>query len=247
MAPAPGSPPCRQQSLQACRRHARKASSNHCTRPLVPGHQRNRPGAAPGRSPPRHPWPLGRRGPVAASASWPKTRQGMVIVDMHAAHERIVYERLKAQVDSRPALPANPADPGHLRRHAPGSGHGRRIGRGAGPRWGWSGAFSPKTLAVRAVPTTWRRVTRWSWRAACWPSSARTMPPPVVQRARNEILATVACHGAVRANRRLTHRRDERPAAPDGNRRPVGPVQPRATDVATAHDEELDGLFLRGR
>ena len=44
----------------------------------------------------------------------------------------------------------------------------------------------------------------------------------------------MACHGSVRAGRRLTARGDERPAAPDGGHAPLRPVQPRPPDLCRA-------------
>ncbi len=175
--------------------------------------------------------------------------QGMVIVDMHAAHERIVYERLKAQVDSeRPHCQPAPADPRHLRRHTPGSGHRRKSAEEALATLGLEVVpFSPKTLAVRAVPTTLAQGDPVELARSVLAELSAHDATTVVQRARNEILGTMACHGAVRANRKLTI--DEMNALLR---------QMETTDRSDQCNhgrptwrqltmKELDGLFLRGR
>ena len=64
--------------------------------------------------------------------------------------------------------------------------------------------FSPKTLAVRAVPTTLAHGDAVELARGVLAELAAHDASHVVERARNELLATMACHGAVRANRRLT-------------------------------------------
>ena len=149
---------------------------------------------------------------------------GLVIVDMHAAHERIVYERLKAQfqqasnrgepahpalqLSSQPLLipatfAATPIEVSTAEAHAKTLA---QLGLEVQP-------FSPKTLAVRAVPTTLaqgdpvalaRHVLADLAEVDLAPSDESDANNSVLQRAQNELLATMACHGAVRANRRLT-------------------------------------------
>ncbi|MDB5893310.1 MAG: mismatch repair protein MutL, partial [Rhodoferax sp.] len=100
-------------------------------------------------------WPLGRAlAQLQGVYILAENAQGLVIVDMHAAHERIEYERLKLQIDtasiaSQPLLipvtfAATPQEVATAEAHADTLA---TLGLEITP-------FSPKTLAVRAVPTT---------------------------------------------------------------------------------------------
>ena len=100
-------------------------------------------------------WPLGRAiAQLQGVYILAENNQGLVVVDMHAAHERIVYERLKQQMDSeqlasQPLLiPATfAATPQEVATAEEQAVVLAMLGLEVVP-------FSPKTLAVRAVPTT---------------------------------------------------------------------------------------------
>lgn len=194
-------------------------------------------------------WPLGRAvAQLHGVYILAESAQGMVVVDMHAAHERIVYERLKSQVDgsariaSQPLLipatfAATPEEVATAEAHADTLG---MLGLEVVP-------FSPRTLAVRAVPTTLAQGNPVELARSVLAELGQHDASTVVQRAHSEILATMACHGAVRANRRLTL--DEMNALL------------RQMEVTERSDQcnhgrptwrqltlkELDALFLRGR
>jgi len=174
--------------------------------------------------PPSHPareeepaqtWPLGKAlAQLQGIYILAENTQGLVIVDMHAAHERIVYERLKnqlatqqaqgatttvAQLASQPLLipatfAATPQEVATAEAHYTTL---HTLGLEISP-------FSPKTLAVRAVPTTLAQGDAVELARSVLAELAQHEASTVIQRAQNELLATMACHGAVRANRRLT-------------------------------------------
>lgn len=151
-------------------------------------------------------WPLGKAvAQLHGVYILAENAHGMVIVDMHAAHERIVYERLKAQVDSGARIASQPllipatfaATPQEVATAEESADVLATLGLEVVP-------FSPKTLAVRAVPTTLAQGDPVELARSVLAELAAHDATTVVQRARNEILGTMACHGAVRANRRLT-------------------------------------------
>ena len=194
-------------------------------------------------------WPLGRAvAQVHGVYILAENAQGMVIVDMHAAHERIVYERLKAQlgndqpIASQPLLipatfAATPQEVATAEAHADTL---RELGLEVAP-------FSPKTLAVRAVPSTLAQGDAVELARSVLAELEQQDASGVVQRARNEILATMACHGAVRANRRLTL--DEmnallRQMETTDRSDQCNHGRPTWRQLSM---KELDALFLRGR
>ena len=205
-------------------------------------------------------WPVGRDGNETA---WPlgkavaqlhgvyilaENAQGMVVVDMHAAHERIVYERLKAQVDSGARIASQPllipatfaATPQEVATAEESADVLATLGLEVVP-------FSPKTLAVRAVPTTLAQGDPVELARSVLAELAAHDATTVVQRARNEILGTMACHGAVRANRKLTI--DEmnallRQMETTDRSDQCNHGRPTWRQLSM---KELDALFLRGR
>jgi DNA mismatch repair protein MutL len=128
---------------------------------------------------------------------------GLVLVDMHAAHERILYERLKTSTDARPATQAllvpvlMTASAGE---RACAEDHAATLAQ-----LGFTIALvGPEQLAVRSVPALLAGGDIPALVRALLDELAEQPASRVLEQRRNEILATMACHGAVRANRQLT-------------------------------------------
>ncbi len=173
--------------------------------------------------------------------------RGLVLVDMHAAHERVVYEKLKTALDARAvpaqrllipvALTLDAAVVGELAPHLEAlASIGFEVS-----------VTSPTSVAVRAVP--------WLHRDADPVDLARTVLEEVAEfgiarllaERRNELLATLACHGAVRAHRQLTVPEmnallREMEATERAGQCNHGRPTWRQLSLA-----ELDALFMRGR
>ncbi len=149
--------------------------------------------------------PLGRAlAQIAGIYVLAENAQGLVIVDMHAAHERVVYERLKAglatsRIEAQPLLiPATFA--ANAAEIATAEAHGETLhtlGLDISP-------LSPTVLAVRSQPAALAGGDVVDLARSVLAELTEHEASSVVQRAQHEILSTMACHGAVRANRQLT-------------------------------------------
>jgi DNA mismatch repair protein MutL len=173
--------------------------------------------------------------------------QGLVVVDMHAAHERILYEQLKQQLDAQPletqpllvplSFAATPEEIATAETHAETLS---QLGLDLSP-------LSASRMAIRSVPARLAQADGVALARSVLAELAEHEASTVLERHRNELLATLACHSAVRANRQLSLmemnallRQMEATERSDqcNHGRPTW----RAVSL-----KELDQLFLRGR
>lgn len=130
--------------------------------------------------------------------------KGMVVVDMHAAHERILYEQLKN------ALDANTMYVQPLLIPVTFYADGVEIGTAESHQEILSAlgfdiaVMSPTTLAVRAVPALLKNADAQTLARDVLRDVREFGGSRVLTERRNELLGTLACHTAVRANRSLS-------------------------------------------
>ena len=171
---------------------------------------------------------------------------GLVLVDMHAAHERILYERLKNALEDAPMVQqllipalfaASATEMATAEEHAAALA---RLGFELAPA-------GPQQLTVRAVPALLANASVVDLVRALLSDLKEFPASQVIEARRNQLLATMACHGAVRAHRSLslpemnallremeaTERADQ-----------CNHGRPTWSQLSLA---DLDRLFLRGR
>jgi DNA mismatch repair protein MutL len=180
-----------------------------------------------------------------------QNQQGMVVVDMHAAHERIMYERLKNALDTE-SVPMQPL-------LIPVSFNADRLevatvqaqlaqANNSLQQLGFDLAIlSPTTLAVRSVPAMLQDTDVVALARAVLHDLREFGASRALAERRNEMLGTMACHAAVRANRILTLQemnallRDMEATERSGQ---CNHGRPTWFQVTLA---ELDKMFMRGK
>lgn len=129
---------------------------------------------------------------------------GLVLVDMHAAHERIVYEKLKAALDlnqlaSQPLIVPIVVGLGERDMELICSNDSFFV------RLGFDlGTLSSREIAIRAVPAMLPSLDASAMLRELLDDLAEHGASRALTERRDEILGTMACHGALRANRALT-------------------------------------------
>jgi DNA mismatch repair protein MutL len=194
-------------------------------------------------------WPLGRAiAQLHGVYILAENKQGLVVVDMHAAHERIVYERLKGAAQADGALPAQPLlVPQAFAATAAEIATAQAEGQALLALGLEVDTLGPATLAVRSRPAALPQADLVDLVRSVLAELQQVGASRVVQRARDEMLATMACHGAVRANRRLTlEEMNALLREMEATERADTCNHGRPTWRQLTH-RELDALFLRGR
>ena len=176
-----------------------------------------------------------------------ENRTGLILVDMHAAHERITYEHMKAACDtegirSQPMLVplsivVSEKETDLVDEYGPEfSALGLELERA-----------SEESIIVRAVPTLLAKSNVEQLVRDVLSDLSEYGQSARIEQHRDEILSTMACHGSVRANRRLTLPemnallRDMEETERSGQ---CNHGRPTWCEMSLA---ELDSLFLRGR
>ena len=129
---------------------------------------------------------------------------GLVLVDMHAAHERIVYEGLKNALDAA-ELPSQPLLVPIPVTVTAEDTEQAEAGRSELAALGFDVAVvGPRELLIRAVPALLADLDAPGLLRSVLGEMREFGASRVLVERRNELLSTMACHAAVRANRSLT-------------------------------------------
>ena len=173
--------------------------------------------------------------------------QGLVLVDMHAAHERITYERLKPAMASEGLRGQPLLVPESL-------AVSEREADLCGRAWEWFQQLGfelqrlgPESLAIRQIPALLKQAEATQLVRDVLADLLEYGSSDRIKAHINELLGTMACHGSVRANRRLTMPemnallRDMEHTERSGQ---CNHGRPTWTQLGM---DDLDRLFLRGR
>ncbi len=173
--------------------------------------------------------------------------QGLVLVDMHAAHERITYERLKAQQAAGP-IPVQPllvpvtvsvgrqeAELAEVHRDDL-AAMGVEVDR-----------MGPDTLVLRGLPAPLAQADGAALLRDLLADLKTLGTSDRVTERRHQLLATLACHGSVRAHRRLTVEEMNALLRDMERTERAGQCNHGRPTWVQLDLEQLDRLFLRGR
>ena len=133
-----------------------------------------------------------------------ENKEGMVLVDMHAAHERITYERLKqarknSGISAQPLLV--PVSVAVSEKEASCAEEYAEIFSGLGFELD---RIAPEALRIRQIPVMLANADAEQLVRDVLSDLIRHGSSTRIKEAMNEVLGTMACHGSIRANRKLT-------------------------------------------